>query len=93
MDLNLGAGSKKQIPIRTFADWDEVGPGFLEADLVAHGGDSAGGSFLHTLVMTDVTTQWTECFALLFRDQENRTQRGTAGPQPITLSPVRAGYR
>ena len=31
---------KKQIPIRTFADWTENKPGFFEADLVAHcGGD------------------------------------------------------
>jgi len=35
---------KKQIPIRTFQDWDEVKPGFLEADLVAHCGTQAEGS-------------------------------------------------
>ena len=29
---------KKQIPIRTFQDWNEAKPGFLEADLVAHCG-------------------------------------------------------
>src|SRR5438128_3343893 len=27
---------KKQIPIRTFTEWNDVKPGFLEADLVAH---------------------------------------------------------
>ncbi|MPZ24312.1 MAG: transposase, partial [Dehalococcoidia bacterium] len=27
---------KKQIAVRTFADWDDVRPGFLEVDLVAH---------------------------------------------------------
>src|SRR5216683_5826276 len=32
---------KHQIPIRTFAGWDNTRPGFLEADLVAHcGGNS-----------------------------------------------------
>lgn len=60
---------KHQIPIRTFADWDEEGPGFIEADLVAHCGTTVVGSYLHTLVMTDVATQWIEFSALLFRDQ------------------------
>ncbi|MHB8281070.1 MAG: transposase, partial [Candidatus Humimicrobiaceae bacterium] len=31
---------KKSIPIRTFADWDEKKPGYLEADLVGHDGGS-----------------------------------------------------
>jgi hypothetical protein len=60
---------RHQIPIRTFADWNEEGPGFVEADLVAHCGNTVVGSYLHTLVMTDVATQWIEFFALLFRDQ------------------------
>src|SRR2546427_6886342 len=29
---------KQQIPIRTFEEWEETRPGFLEADLVAHCG-------------------------------------------------------
>jgi hypothetical protein len=29
---------KKQIPVRTFTEWTDVTPGFLEADLVAHCG-------------------------------------------------------
>ena len=61
---------KKQIPIRTFTEWDDGEPGFVEADLVAHCGNYAGGSFLHTLVLTDVATGWTEFEALLFRGQE-----------------------
>jgi hypothetical protein len=32
--------SSRPIPIRTFADWNDPGPGFLEVDFVAHGGDS-----------------------------------------------------
>ncbi len=36
---------KRQIQIRTFADWDDVTPGFVEADLVAHcGGNTSGHS-------------------------------------------------
>ena len=60
---------KKQIKVRTFADWDDLQPGFLEADLVAHCGVSAAGSFLHTLVLVDVATGWTECVALLRRSE------------------------
>jgi hypothetical protein len=61
---------KHQIPIRTFADWDEVRPGFVEMDFVAHCGDSPAGSFLNTLTAVDVTTGWTECFLLRQRCQQ-----------------------
>ncbi len=61
---------KKQIPIRTFQDWNEVKPGFQEADLVAHCGTQAEGSYLYTLTLTDVATGWTECLPLLNRGQE-----------------------
>jgi hypothetical protein len=49
---------KHQIPIRTFADWNEATPGFMEIDLVAHCGGSLKGEYLHTLSMTDICTQW-----------------------------------
>lgn len=70
------AGSllKRQIPIRTFADWDDATPGFFEADLVAHCGERADGAFLSTLVLTDVTTGWVECQALLHRSQDQVLQ-------------------
>jgi len=58
---------KHQIPIRTFADWEDEEPGFFEADLVAHCGWSMEGSFLYTLVLTDISTGWVECIALLHR--------------------------
>jgi hypothetical protein len=60
---------KHQIPIRTFHDWNETSPGFCEADLVAHCGWSTEGSYLQTLVITDIATGWTECLALLQRSQ------------------------
>jgi hypothetical protein len=56
--------------VRTFADWSDVRPGFLEADLVAHCGGVAEGAFLYTLTLTDVATTWTECLPLLHRTQE-----------------------
>ncbi len=40
----------------------------FEVDLVAHSGESMGGSFAHTLVLTDIATGWTECVALLVRE-------------------------
>jgi hypothetical protein len=40
---------KKQIKIRTFSDWDDIIPGFFEADLVAHCGGSTSGSFFKHL--------------------------------------------
>ena len=61
---------KKQIPIRTFQEWNDVKPGFLEADLVAHCATQTDGSFLWTLTLTDIATGWTECLALLNKSQE-----------------------
>jgi hypothetical protein len=61
---------KHQVPVRTFADWEEQRPGFMEADLVAHCGPSPHGAFLNTLVLTDIATGWTECVPLLYRCQE-----------------------
>ena len=58
----------KSVPIRTFADWAEPAPGYMEMDLVAHGGPTAAGSFVHTLSFTDIATGWTECVPLLVRD-------------------------
>jgi hypothetical protein len=59
-----GSLLKKHIPVRTFADWNNVRPGFFEADLVAHCGASTRGQFLNTLTMTDIATCWTELAAL-----------------------------
>jgi hypothetical protein len=61
---------KHQVPVRTFEDWSDLRPGFMEADLVAHCGQRAEGSYLYTLTLTDVATGWTECLALLHRGQE-----------------------
>jgi hypothetical protein len=36
---------KQQIPIRTFQEWNETRPGFLEVDLVAHCGTDIEGSY------------------------------------------------
>jgi hypothetical protein len=59
---------QRNVPVRTFAEWEDTLPGDMEADLVSHGGDSAAGSFVHTLTLTDVASGWTECVALVVRD-------------------------
>lgn len=61
---------KQAIPIRTFADWDDAEPGFVEMDLVAHCGETTAGQYLNTLTATDVSTAWTECFVLRHRSQQ-----------------------
>jgi len=60
-----GSLLKNQIQVRTFADWNDVTPGFFEIDLVAHCGGDPHGTFLNTLVMIDVSTGWLECMPLL----------------------------
>lgn len=51
---------KHQIPIRTFAEWNDKHPGFGEIDLVQHDGGTNKGDFANTLNCTDVSTGWTE---------------------------------
>lgn len=55
---------KNQIPIRTFSEWDEKRPGFVEIDLVGHDGGDGTGDFAQTLDVTDVCTGWTETEAV-----------------------------
>ncbi|RWF23860.1 MAG: transposase, partial [Mesorhizobium sp.] len=61
---------RRSIPIRTFSDWQDPPPGFVEADLVAHSGPVTSGSFVQTLVLTDVASGWTKCAPLLVREQK-----------------------
>ena len=60
---------RRSIPVRTFSDWDDPPPGFMEADLVSHSGPLPAGSFAQTLTLTDIATGWTECAPLLVREQ------------------------
>ena len=55
-----GSLLKSQIPMRTWADWDEKVPGFLEIDLVGHDGGDLNGEFCYSLTVTDIATGWTE---------------------------------
>jgi transposase InsO family protein len=51
---------KSQIPVRTWADWDDAVPGFVEIDLVSHDGGNPAGEHAWTLTVTDIATGWTE---------------------------------
>jgi hypothetical protein len=66
-----GSLLKAQIPIRTFADWDDAQPGFVECDLVDHSGGNSRGEFAFTLTMTDVWTGWTELRAVRNKAQKH----------------------
>ena len=65
---------RSQIPIRT-EHWDVAGPGWLEADTVAHCGESMAGDFCWTVTLTDVHTQWTETRAVWNKGQHGVQQR------------------
>jgi hypothetical protein len=66
----IGSAVRQSVPIRTFADWGEPPPGYCEADLVEHcGGVKHQGNFVHTLTLTDIHSGWTECAALVVREQ------------------------
>ena len=66
----VGAAIRRSIPVRTFADWGDPPPGFFEMDMVEHyNGPKTDGDYLHTLVLTDIASGWTECFAMRHRSQ------------------------
>jgi hypothetical protein len=65
-----GSLLKKLIPVRTFTEWDEERPGFMEIDLVAHCGNTTEGQYLNTLTCTDICTGWTDVTALPHRSQQ-----------------------
>jgi len=65
-----GSLLKKLIPVRTFTEWDQERPGFMEIDLVAHCGNTTEGQYLNTLTCTDICTGWTDVTALPRRSQQ-----------------------
>ena len=65
-----GSLLKSQIPIRTWADWNENKPGYVEIDCVGHEGGDPRGDFCQSLDVTDIATGWTEPRAV-----KNKAQR------------------
>lgn len=54
-----GSMLKSKIPMKTWAEWDDATPGFVEIDLVGHDGGDNNDVFCYTLCLTDVATGWT----------------------------------
>jgi hypothetical protein len=64
----VGNAIRRAVPIRTFSDWNDPLPGYFEIDFVEHcGGTKIDADLVHTLVMTDIATGWTECLPMPFR--------------------------
>lgn len=61
---------KDSIQVRTWAEWDDAVPGFVEIDLVGHEGGNNQGEFCFTLDITDIATGWTET-----RSVRNKAQK------------------
>lgn len=64
-----GSLLKGQIPMRTFADWNDARPGFTEMDLVAHCGETTRGEYVISLSVVDIATGWWEGLATPYRSQ------------------------
>ena len=65
-----GSLLRNAIPIRTFTDWQENHPGFIEVDLVAHCGESLEGFYLNTLMAVDIATGWSEFIGVWGKGQQ-----------------------
>ena len=66
----VGAAIRRSIAVRTFSDWRDPPPGFFEVDMVEHcGGPKTDGNYVHSLVLTDIASGWTECVAMPVRNQ------------------------
>lgn len=63
-----GSILKKHIPVHNNI-WDSSIPGHVEADTVAHCGESIAGSYAISVVMTDIATGWTEIRAVWGKGQ------------------------
>lgn len=83
---------KAQVPMRTFGEWEEAKPGEVQADLVAHCGESGEGPFLLSLTEVDVATGWTEVEAV---EEDPRSGPGglPSGPPAVPVSARGTPYR
>jgi hypothetical protein len=60
---------KHQIPVRTFADWNNLKPGFLEIDLVALCGETLIGEYVNILDTVDICVCWSEIQGFMGKSQ------------------------
>ena len=64
----MSSAVRRSVPARTFGDWNDPLPRHVEVDFVAHSGTSSSGSFVQTMVLTDIATGWTECVPVRTRE-------------------------
>lgn len=62
------------INVRTFSDWNDPPPGYLEIDFVEHNGGLTSGACLHSLGSVDICSGWVEGIPLLAKSQELVTE-------------------
>lgn len=65
-----GSMLKSQIPLKTWTEWDDAAPGFVEIDLVGHDGGDNNGTFAHTLSLTDVATGWVQAATIANKGEQ-----------------------
>lgn len=53
---------RRSLPVRSFGDWNDPPPGYVE------GGFVAPGSCVQMMVLTDIATGWTECVPVRTRE-------------------------
>ena len=46
--------------MKTWREWNDTVPGFIQIDLVGHEGGDNNGAFFYSLDATDIATGWTE---------------------------------
>ncbi len=78
-------------PVRTFADWDDARPGFMEMDMVAHEGGNPSGEYALTLNLTDVSSGWTKTAGGQEQGPEVGFQGTGADSKQIALPAARPG--
>ena len=61
---------RNRIAVRTFRDWDDASPGFVEVDTVAHCGPTSEGFYFWTVTAVDVATGWVEMDVVWGKTQE-----------------------
>jgi hypothetical protein len=75
----MSSAVRRSVPVRTFGDWNDPVPGYVEVDFVAHSGTSSSGSFVQTMVLTNIATGWTECVPVRTRDSSLLLATGMKG--------------
>lgn len=78
---------KSKIPIKLL-DGEVRIPGYMEADTVAHCGNSIAGEYANSLTMTDLFSSWTEVRASWTKNSKGLVQQGRSIEEKIPFTLV-----